>query len=122
MCTTPGPTSRRSGAGSEHVSAIAEGKTWLIQLLGLPKDALQIYLGLIIFLLSAALCRWPLRSWKPLATVAVAALLVEAWDIVDTARFGGSPLWARNWHHVWNTCFWPAVLFLLARYTGMLKR
>ena len=104
------------------MSPLQEAKIWAIQLLGLPKDALHIYIGLIVFLLSAALFRWPLRSWRPLGAAFVIALVGEIWDIVDTLRFGGTPIWSRNWHDVWNTCFWPAVLFLLARYTGLLRR
>ena len=104
------------------VSAYQHSKIWLMQLLGLPKDALHIYIGMIVFLLCAALFRWPLASWKPLAAVVVAALAGEAWDVLDTWSIGAEPLWARNWHDVWNTCFWPAVLFLLARYTRIVVR
>ena len=104
------------------MSPLQQSKIWLMQLLGLPKDALHVYLGLFVFLLSAALLRWPLGSWKPLGTVLLAALIGEAWDVIDTWRMGAEPIWARNWHDVWNTCFWPAVLFLVARYTRVLKR
>ena len=104
------------------MSALQQSKIVLMQLLGLPKDALHIYVGLTVFLGSAALFRWPLRSWKPLAAVLVAALAGEIWDIVDTLRIGTIPLWARNWHDLWNTCVWPAGLFLLARYTRLTSR
>ena len=95
---------------------------WLGHFLGLPKDALHIYVGLMVFLIAAALFRAPLRSWKPIVAVLLAALAGEAWDLVDTHRRGSNIVWARNWHDVWNTCFWPAALFLLARYTRLLKR
>lgn len=94
----------------------------LVQLLGLPKDALHIYVGLAIFLAAAALLRRPLGSWPPIAVVAAAALIGESWDLIDTHAAGASPHWDRNWHDLWNTCFWPAVLFLLARYTRLLSR
>ena len=29
---------------------------------------------------------------------------------------------AAHWHDIWNTMFWPAVLFGLARFTRILKR
>ena len=93
-----------------------------MQILGLPKDALNIYVGLSVYLLSAALLRWPLRSWKPLGLVFLAALVSEYWDVVETWRPGGGAFWARRLHNVWNTCFWPSVLLLLARYTQLLKR
>jgi hypothetical protein len=53
--------------------------------------------------------------------VALAAVAGEAWDVADTWTAGEPVAWSRNWHDVWNTCFWPAVLFLLARYTRVLK-
>jgi hypothetical protein len=104
------------------LSVFQQLKIWLIQLLGLPKDALHIYVGLTVFLIGLALFRWPMSSWKPVGLVLGAALVGEAWDVLDTLRIGADPVWARNWHDVWNTCFWPSVLFLLARYTRVLRR
>ena len=97
-------------------------KIWLSQAIGLPKDALHIYVGLIVFLLAAALFRQPLRGRFPILAVIAAALAGEAWDIVETHAAGQRIAWWRSWHDVWNTCFWPGVLFLLARFTRVLKR
>jgi len=94
----------------------------LVHLLGLPKDALHIYVGLAVFLAAAALSRRPLGSWVPIAIVVVAALTGEAWDLIETHAAGARPHLERNWHDVWNTCFWPAILFLLARYTRLFSR
>lgn len=104
------------------MSSFQQAKIALVQLFGLPKDALHIYVGLAVFLASAALFRRPLGSWLPIAAVVVAAAAGEAWDLIDTSASGARPHWDRNWHDVWNTCFWPAVLFLLARYTRLLSR
>ena len=97
-------------------------KLWLSQLVGLPKDALHIYVGLAVFLLAAILFRQPLRGRFPIAAVVGAALAGEAWDIFETHAAGQRIAWANSWHDVWNTSFWPAVLFLLARFTRVLKR
>ena len=97
-------------------------KLWLVDLVGLPKDALHIYVGLAVFLLAAILFRQPLRGRFPILAVIVAALAGEAWDIVETHSAGQRIAWMRSWHDVWNTSFWPAVLFLLARFTRVLKR
>ncbi|HEX8381310.1 MAG TPA: hypothetical protein VF619_12265 [Allosphingosinicella sp.] len=94
----------------------------LVQLAGLPKDALHIYVGLAVFLAAAALLRRPLGSWVPIAAVAAAALAGEIWDLLDTRAAGARIHWDRNWHDIWNTCFWPFLLFLLARYTTLLSR
>ena len=104
------------------MSAFQQTKVALVQLLGLPRDALHIYVGLAIFLAAAALLRRPLGSWLPIAAVVAAALIGEAWDLVETRASGARPHYGRNWHDVWNTCFWPAALFVLARYTRVLSR
>jgi len=104
------------------MSGFQQAKIALVQLLGLPKDALHIYVGLAVFLAAAALFRRPLGSWLPIATVVAAALIGEAWDLIDTGASGARPHWDRNWHDVWNTCLWPAVLFVLARHTRLLSR
>ena len=104
------------------MSPFQQVKVGLVHLLGLPKDALHIYVGLAVFLAAAALLRRPLGSWVPIAAAVAAASIGEAWDLVDTWAAGARPHYGRNWHDVWNTCFWPATLFLLARYTGVLSR
>jgi hypothetical protein len=104
------------------MSPFQQAKIALVGLLGLPKDALHIYVGLAVFLAAAALLRRPLGSWVPIAAVVAAALAGEIWDLLDTRGAGARIHWDRNWHDVWNTCFWPAMLFLLARYTRLLSR
>jgi hypothetical protein len=104
------------------MSPFQQAKIGLTHALGLPKDALHIYVGLTVFLAAAALLRRPLRDWRPLAAVLLAALAGEAWDLIDTYNAGAPMVWARNWHDIWNTCLWPAVLFLLARHTSLLRR
>ena len=104
------------------MSAFQEAKLALLAFVGLPKDALHIYVGLIVFLGAAALFRRPLSSWLPLGAVLLAALGGELWDVIDTRNAGRDVAWWRNWHDVWNTLFWPAVLFLLARSTRVLRR
>lgn len=104
------------------MSAFQDAKLWLVATLGLSKDALHIGVGLTVFLLVAAIFRLRLSDWRPLAAVLLAALLGEAWDVYDTDRVGAPQVWAGNWHDIRNTLFWPLVLFLLARYTAVLKR
>ncbi|HEX8308489.1 MAG TPA: hypothetical protein VF645_08730 [Allosphingosinicella sp.] len=104
------------------MSPFQQAKVALVELLGLPKDALHIYVGLAVFLAAAALLRRPLGSWVPIAAVVAAALAGEAWDLMETRAAGARVHLDRNWHDVWNTCLWPAVLFLLARYTKVLGR
>jgi hypothetical protein len=107
-----------SGAMS---SGFQSAKSALVHFAGLPKDALHIYVGLAVFLGAALLLRRPLRGPVPICCVLAAALAGEMWDVIDTYRIGLSPVWSRNWHDIWNTMFWPTILFLLARYTRVMK-
>lgn len=104
------------------MSSLQTIKLWLVDNTHLAKDALHIYVGLILLLGSAALFRWPLRNWKPWVVVFAATLLGEAWDMIDRTRMGMAQFPSGNWKDVWNTLFWPTVLTLLARYTKLLKR
>jgi hypothetical protein len=104
------------------VSPFANGKLWLIEQLGLAKDALHIYVALTLFFGSALLFGWRLSSWRPWLLVLAAALAGEAWDIRDRL-VASVPLEPRgNWHDLWNTLFWPSVILLLARRTRLFGR
>ena len=104
------------------MSAFQTFKMSLVHAFGLPKDALHIYVGMILFLGTAALLRRPLRSSLPMLVVILAALAGELWDILDTRAAGREIFWGRSWHDIWNTCFWPLTLYLLARFTQVLRR
>lgn len=104
------------------MSAFQSAKHWLVTAFGLPKDALHIYVGLAVFLLVAALFRLSLRDWRPLFAVLLVALAGEAWDLGDSWADGERLQWAMGWHDIWNTLFWPLVLFIVARWTNVLRR
>lgn len=103
-------------------SPFQEGKLWLVDHLGLAKDALHVHIGLILFFSAAILFRWKLSSWKPWAVVATAAILGEILDLRDSAAYKSPIHYSANWHDIWNTLFWPTVLLLLARGTRVLNR
>jgi hypothetical protein len=103
------------------MSSFQSAKTWLVELMGLSKDALHIYVGLTVFLLTALIFRLPLRDWRPLAAVFLVAVAGEIWDLFERLGPGDPPFWASNWHDIWNTMFWPLMLFLLARSPRLLK-
>ena len=104
------------------MSPLQDAKLWLIASLGLGRDALHIYVALLVMFGSALLFGWRLSSWRPWLLVAAAALAGEAWDIRDRL-VAGVPvqLWG-NWHDIWNTLFWPSVILLLARWTRLFGR
>ena len=95
-------------------------KLWLGGLIGLSKDALHVYVGLTVFLLTALLFRVPLRDVRPLAAVFLVAIAGEIWDLLERVSPDQDPFWAANWHDLWNTMFWPTMLFVLARFAPKL--
>ena len=104
------------------MSFLQSVKLWIIHAVGLPRDALHIYVGLGVLFGFAALFRLSLRDWRPIAAVLVVALAGEVWDLRDEHAFGHTFAWAKSWHDIWNTMFWPLVIFALARFTRILKR
>ena len=104
------------------MSGFQLAKLWLVENLGMAKDALHICVGLLVFLLAAAIFRLPLRDGRLLVAVLAAALAGEVWDLFDSWRAGRALRWDRNWHDVWLTLLWPAILFALARWTRLLRR
>lgn len=104
------------------MSLLQSTKLFLMDLTNLGKDALHVYVGLAVMLVVAIVLRRSLADWRPLAAVALAAVAGEAWDLIDTLMEGAAPRVSLNWKDVWNTMFWPTVLFLLARFTKVLKR
>lgn len=97
-------------------------KLFLIETFGLAKDALHIYVGLIVFFGAALLFRLSLRDIRLVLAVLLAAVAGELWDIYDTEMIGGTQIYEGNWHDIWNTMFWPVMIMLLARYTPIMRR
>jgi cell shape-determining protein MreD len=104
------------------MSPFQSAKIFLVDVTNLSKDALHVYVGLTVMLAVVAIWKKPLRDWRPLAAVLLAAFAGEIWDVIDTWSHGETVRWKANWKDVWNTMFWPTVLFLLARFTKVLKR
>lgn len=99
------------------MSPLQQTKLMLVDHIGLAKDALHIYVALIIFIGSIVLFKWRARQWKPWLLVLAAALVGEIWDLRDSWVYDTPVnLWA-NWKDVWNTMLLPTVLMLAARYT-----
>lgn len=94
-------------------------KLQIVGWLGLAKDAVHIYVGLIVFITAALLFRRSLRDLLPIVAVVLAATAGEVWDIYDTWASGDPIRWDKSWHDVWNTTLAPAAIFLLARYTRL---
>jgi hypothetical protein len=94
-------------------------KLLIIEATGLSKDSLHVYVGMTAFLGVSLLVRKPRASLLPLATVAVAAGLGEFVDLVDDYTSLGHVRIGASVHDIWNTMFWPTVLYLLLRFTRL---
>ena len=101
----------------EPTTTLQAIKTTISLATGLSRDALHIYFGLGVFLLSAAALRKSLRSYLPWLAVWAAALFGELLDMRDDFAFYGYWRWDAGMHDVLNTLFWPSVLMLLARHS-----
>lgn len=94
-----------------YAAAVSEAKSALGAALELSDDLLHVHLGLLIFVLAALVTRRRMRSWWPLAIVAVLAVANEVIDYLIPGSWSAS-LSALD---LVNTLVWPLVLFLLAR-------
>ena len=104
------------------MSFLQSAKLVLMEATNLSKDALHVYVGLTVLLLMALIFRLPLRDVRPLAAVFLVAVAGEILDLVERLHPEADPYLQSNWHDLWNTMFWPTMLFLLARWSGVLRR
>jgi cell shape-determining protein MreD len=103
------------------MSTFQSFKHEVVQFAELSKDALHIYVGLAVFLVGAAIARKGLRSAIALLVVLAVAFVGEVLDLRDEYRTHERLQWWASLHDLLNTCFWPLILWLLARYTRILK-
>lgn len=104
-------------------------KVGVIAFTGLEKDALHIYVGISIYLLSLLLFRpvfkkYRIRAFMALIMVTGFALLGEYLDNRHTISELGilglnSTERGNSIHDLLNTCFWPYVLYALTRWTNI---
>lgn len=97
-------------------------KTLIVDHVGLAKDALHVYVALIVFLVVCRVFRWPASSWKPWLVVLAVALLGEALDLRHSLLKGYTVRLDYHWTDLWNTMLVPTVLVLAARYTNIFER
>ena len=87
-------------------------KMAIVDLTGLSKDTLHVYMGLAVFFAVAAVSPRRLRSVVPLLAVVAVAIAGEMLDmLVDENQWR----WQASAHDLLNTLFWPTAIWLLAR-------
>ncbi len=90
-------------------------KLHLMHYLPLTKDAIHVYLGLIVYFCASGLLRrasW----WWPVVVVLALSLVMEAFDLRDDFASFGYLRWGASLHDIVNTVFWPAVVATVLRF------
>lgn len=101
------------------MSPFHHAKNLLVDLTALSKDALHIYVGLIIFLAACLVFGWKARQWKPWLVVLAAAVAGEVIDVFDS-HFDNDPVRPyANVKDILNTMIAPTALMLVARWSGI---
>jgi hypothetical protein len=98
-------------------------KMGLIYVTGLEKDALHIYAGISIYLLSLLILRrYTVRSGVlALLITTLIALMAEVLDLRYTLMARGQLHWAASLHDLINTCLLPYTLFALSKWTTLFQ-
>lgn len=86
-----------------------------MNVLPLSKDAVHIYIGLIVFFCAVALWKRGRIQFVCLVPVFAVALGMEAFDLFDDWRAFGYPRWDASVHDIINTSLWPLVVFVLVK-------
>ena len=105
-----------------EISEVQAIKLFLLQLTGLSRDALHVYAGMIVFLLSAALFKKKLLSHVPWLVVVAVACCMEALDARDDMHLFGHWRVGESIHDIINTIIWPTVIFLICRFTALARK
>jgi hypothetical protein len=92
-------------------------KLAIVELTGLSKDTLHVYIGLAVFFAVASVSPRRVRSIVPLLAVlalAAAGEVIDMWYDISTEGYWR---WKASLRDMLNTLFWPTVIWLLARFS-----
>ena len=104
------------------MSPFQHAKLFLVDTTGLAKDALHIYVALIVFFGSCLLFGWKARQWKPWLLVLLAAVTGEALDLRDQLAGHTALLWHEGAKDLINTLMVPTIILIAARCSRMFKQ
>lgn len=92
-------------------------KTQFVDAIGLDRDALHIYAGVLIQLVASRFCRNGLASLWPLAAVIGLEGLNEYFDLFEDPMLGAARAaeWAESRKDFLNTLVFPIGIFIAAR-------
>lgn len=88
----------------------------VIRLVGLPDPALHALIGVIIYLISTAVLRLPLRSWWPWLIALAAQLINEAADVARDVLDAEIIRWRGSMLDTAVTLALPTLVVLISRH------
>lgn len=103
------------------ISTVQAIKLAIVSVTGLSKDALHIYVGLMVFFAAMRIFRRQVHRFMPLLAVFIVACCGEGLDMRDDLHSLGYWRWDASLHDVINTLFWPFVIALLMRKGWLFK-
>ena len=96
-------------------------KLRVLDVIPISKDAAHVYVGMLCLLLTLALLRAPLKSYRALIPGLLAALAMEVFDLRDDRTSLGRFRWDASLRDVVNTNLLPFVVVTAAR-VGLIRR
>jgi len=98
-------------------------KTHIVSFTGLERDALHIYVGIGVFLITSLLFKNHRYRWLiALFTVIAAASMGEVLDRHDQLIISKHWYWQGSVHDIVNTCFFPTLFTLILTFTHFFER
>ena len=96
-------------------------KLRVLDVIPIGKDAAHVYVGMLCLLLTLAIFRAPLKSYRALIPGLIAALAMEVLDLRDDRTSLGRFRWDASLKDVVNTNLLPFVVVTAAR-VGLIRR
>ena len=104
-------------------SVFQDIKTHIVSFTGLERDALHIYVGIGVFLITSLLFKNHRYRWFiALFVVIAAASMGEVLDRHDQLIISKHWYWQGSVHDIVNTCFFPTLFTLILTFTHFFER
>jgi len=108
-------------ANSSVMEQIFAAKTAIVEITGLDRDALHIYVALITYFGCCLLFRWKASQWRTLIVVMLVCVAGEYFDIRHYLAKEWPINFSNNFHDLWNTMLIPMAVFAMARFTSIFE-
>lgn len=96
-------------------------KLIILELTGLSRDAIHIYIGMSVFFAMVAIFRKGKIEAVSLLPVLAAAAAMEIADLYESYSSMGPMYWGDSVHDLINTMLWPVVIVVLVKFNHVLK-